>query len=115
MLSVKGAHGCSFLAVSGANQIAQAFLWAARELSAQQGSDQPAAPPGRELEVSIEPDERAALPRFGQGDALVVDDAEWQVHHNVEPPLLWVHTKHVESHLPVSAEARSGEVDHLAG
>ena len=67
------------------DQVLQGLLRSASELTSEQKTDQPAPPPGREVEVSIEPDERAAFFGLGERHALVVDDAEWHVNPKVDP------------------------------
>lgn len=69
----------------GADEVTQRFFRSASELTSEQQPDQPAPPPGREVEVSIEPDEGAALLGLGECHALVVDDAEWRVDAKVDP------------------------------
>jgi hypothetical protein len=70
---------------SGADQVSKRLIRPASELTPERKSDQPAPPPGREVEVSIEPDESAALLRLGERHALVVDDAKWNVNTKVDP------------------------------
>jgi hypothetical protein len=60
----------------GADQVSERLLGPAPQLTPEQQLDQAAPPPGREMEVSIEPDERAAFLRLGERHALVVVDAE---------------------------------------
>jgi len=69
----------------GSDQVSKRFFRSALELASEQNRDQPAPPPGREVEVSIEPDERAAFFGLGERHALVVDDAEWHVNPKVDP------------------------------
>jgi len=69
----------------GSDQVSKRFFRSASELTSEQKSDQPAPPPGREVEVSIETDERAAPFGLSERHALVVDDAEWHVNPKVDP------------------------------
>jgi len=62
-----------------------AILLVRASVHAQQQPDQLAPPPGREMEVSIEPDERAVTLRLRERHALVVVDAERQVYAKVDP------------------------------
>jgi hypothetical protein len=49
----------------GTDQLLKRFLRATAQLTSQQQREEAAPPPGREVEVSIEADERAAFPGFG--------------------------------------------------
>src|SRR2546423_13499032 len=73
------------LALGSADQAPQRFLRATPQLSPQQSLHEPTPPPGRKVEVSIEPDERAALRRLSQRQVLVVVDSKWQVGDVVDP------------------------------
>jgi hypothetical protein len=64
------------LRLSDPDQVAQRLLRATAHLAAEKQLDEASPPPGREVEVSIETDERAALLRIGQRYVLVVFDAE---------------------------------------
>jgi hypothetical protein len=64
------------LCLGDPDQVAQRLLRAAAHFAAEEQLDQAAPPPGREVEVSIEPDERAAFLRLRQRYVLVVFDAE---------------------------------------
>jgi hypothetical protein len=90
-------------ALGGPDQVSQGFFRSAPQLAAQQQSHHPAPPPGREVEVSIETDERAAFLRLGERDVLVVLDAEGNVHHQVEPAVLRVHAPNVDAHRPMTS------------
>src|SRR5207237_1271921 len=68
----------------------------------------------REMEVSIEPDQRPAFPGLGQRHVLLVGDPKWQVDHQVSPSVLRVDVAHVDPHRPLSAEAARRQVDHLS-
>src|SRR5438067_1829572 len=63
------------LAARRPDQLPQRFLRSPPELASQNKSHQPTPPPGREVEVSIEPDQSAAPCRLGQGHPLEVGHA----------------------------------------
>ncbi len=102
------------MGLRGPDQRVQGCVGAASELAAQEDAKHPAPPPGREMKISIEPDERALL-GVRQRHAFVVDDAEGQVNHQFEPPLLRVHVAHVDPHRPLATERSRQQPDHLAG
>jgi hypothetical protein len=62
-----GVAGAALGLFGGLDQVAERFLRSASQLSAQSQCYQAAPPPGREVEVSIEPDERSAFLDFGEG------------------------------------------------
>jgi hypothetical protein len=68
-----------------ADEVLQRFFRSASELMSEQKPDQAAPPPGREVEVSIEPDESAAFFGLRECHALVVDDSERHVNTKVDP------------------------------
>ena len=72
-------------------------------------------PPGREMEVSIEPDQRAAFLGLGQRHPLVVVDAEREMNDQVEPAVLRIEAADVHPERPLPAQRPPPQVDHLAG
>jgi len=68
--------GLDRIGFGDSQQVAQRLLRAAAHLATQQHLDEVAPPPGREVEVSIEPDEGPAFLCLGQGQVLVVFNAE---------------------------------------
>src|SRR6266487_1137296 len=92
--------GC--LSLGGANQLPQGFLRSALELATYQQPHQPAPPPGREMKVSIEPDQRPAPIALCQRDALVVINPKRQMGDEVDPAE------------PAKAQRRCAEADHLS-
>jgi hypothetical protein len=67
------------------DQVSQRFFRSAPQLTPKQQLDQPAPPPGREMEVSIEPDERPAFLRLGERHVLMIVDAKRKVCEQVDP------------------------------
>src|SRR5438046_9049179 len=66
------------------------------------------------MEVSIEPDERAAVRGLGQRDVLVVLHPERQMHEKVDPAVLRVYVADVDPDWPLPSELGGGEMDQLA-
>ncbi len=97
----------------GADQVSQGFLRSAPQFAPQEQLDESAPPPGREVEVSIESNERASL-GFGQGDVFMVLDAERQAHEKVDRTALWVDVPDFDVDGPAPAKGWRGEVDGLA-
>jgi hypothetical protein len=97
----------------GFDQGSQRFFGSAAQFGAERQSDQLAPPPGRDVEVSIEPDQRAAFLRLGQHYALVVVDSERQVHEKVDPARLRIHIADVDRDPPFATEGWRGEVELL--
>src|SRR5207302_1395595 len=95
-----------------ADQRLQRLFGSPPQLSSEKYPDDAAPPPGREVEVSIEPDQRPAFLGLGQRHVLLVGDPKWQVDHQVSPSVLRVDVAHVDPHRPLSAEAARRQVDH---
>jgi hypothetical protein len=88
----------------GADQISEGGFRSGPQLAAEQQRDEPAPPPGREVEVSIEADERASIFCFHQRDVFVVFDAERQVNQEVNPASLRIYVHDVDGDRPPPAE-----------
>ena len=86
MAASAGSSGESGPRFRGTDKVSQRFLRSASQLRSKQKRDQTTPPPGREVEVSIEPDESAAFFGLRECHALVVDDAERHVNAKVDPP-----------------------------
>ena len=99
---------------SGANQGAQRLLGSVAQLTTEERLHKPTAPPGREMEVSIETDERAAGIGLCQRHVLTVDEAERQMHCKVDPAAIGIHVDDVDCHQPLTAVTTCREPDHLA-
>jgi hypothetical protein len=91
------------------------FFRAAAQLTSQQQRHHAAPPPGREVEVSIEPDERSTFLRLRQGDVLLVDDSERQLHAKIDPSGLGIQVGHLDRDRPGATERLRCEVEGLAG
>ena len=63
-------------AFRGADQVAQGLFRSPAYLSTEQEVHQATPPPGREVEVSIEPDEGSAFLCVSEGHVFVIVDAE---------------------------------------
>ena len=97
----------------GSDQVLERFLRSAAQLTSECQRQQAAPPPGREVEVSIEPDQRSALFGLGEGDVLLVLDSERKADQEIDPARLRVHVAHLHSQRPFAPEGRSGEVERL--
>lgn len=98
----------------GADQVSERCCRPAPQLTPQQERDQPAPPPGREMEVSIEPDQRSAFFGLGQRHAFVIFDAEREMHEKVDPMLLRIGVNDFEQDRPLATEGWRSELDGLA-
>ena len=110
-------RGCPALArvlLRGADQVSQRLFRALPELTAEKQHDQPAPPPGREVEVSIESDECAALGGLGEGRMFVVFDAKRKADHKIDPAALRVHVMDLNVNWQAAPEQRRRQVDGLA-
>lgn len=63
-------------ALDGADQVPQGLLRPAPQLTPEQQRNEPAPPPGREMEVSIEAEQSPTFRGRGESQMLVVVDAE---------------------------------------
>ena len=97
------------------DQLPQSLFRPFPELTANKEPHQGAPPPGREMEVSIEPDETSSGVGLSKRHALVVVDTKWQVHEQIDPPALWVELSDLDRHRPLPAERRRGQVNDLTG
>ena len=97
----------------GADQISQRFFRAFPQLTAEKQPDQATPPPGREVEVSIESDECAALGSLGEGQMFMVFDAKRKADHKIDPAALRVHVADRNVNWQAVSEQRRCEVDDL--
>src|SRR5215471_15757045 len=84
------------------------------KLAAEKEADQTAPPPGREMKVSIETDQRALRLPFGQRQVLVVDYAKRQAYAQVDPAVIRIDPGHIYGERPVAAEKWCGQLNALA-
>jgi hypothetical protein len=96
-----------------ANQISQRPFRAFLQLTAEKQPDQATPPPGREVEVSIESDEGAALGGLGKGQMFVVFDAKRKAYHKINPAALWVHVMDLNGNWQAAPECRRRQMDGL--
>jgi hypothetical protein len=106
-------HGCLRI-LRDADQFSQRLFRALPQLAAEKQRDQATPPPGREVEVSIESDECAALGGLGEGYMFVVDDAKRKVDHKIDPAALRVHILDRNVNRPTAPERRRFQMDGLA-
>ena len=109
--------GCPALArllLRSADQVSQRLFRAFPQLTAEKQPDQATPPLGREVEVSIESDECAALGGLGEGQMFVVFDAKRKADHKIDPAALWVHVADRNVNWPAAPERRRCQVDGLA-
>ena len=66
------------------------------------------------MEVSIEPNERAALFGLGKGHVLVVVDPEWKVHTKIDPAPRRIHVNDFEHDRPLTAQRWRRKLNGLA-
>ncbi len=102
------------LLLRGADQVSQGLFRTFPQLIAEKQPDQPTPPPGREVEVSIESDECAALGGLGEGQMFVVVDAKRKADHKIDPAVLRVHVADRNVNWPAAPERRRCQVDGLA-
>ena len=86
------------------DQVAEGFFRSAAEFTTEQLSDQPAPPPGREVEVSIEAEERPALRCLSQRGPLKVGYPQRQAGHPVDPAMMRVDVADVDPDRPRAAK-----------
>jgi hypothetical protein len=98
----------------GADQISQRLFGAFPQLTAEKQPHQATPPPGREVEVSIESDECAALGGLGESQMFVVVDAKRKADHKIDPTALRVYVADRNVNWPVAPERRRRQVDGLA-
>jgi len=98
----------------GADQSSQRLFRAFPQLTAEKQPDQATPPPGREVEVSIESDECAALGGLGEGQMFVVFDAKRKADHKIDPAALRVHAANLNVNWQAASEQWRCEVDGLA-
>jgi hypothetical protein len=100
--------------LGGADQVTQRCLGSMSQLTPEEQCDEAAPPPGREVEVSIEPDERAAFFGFGQRHVLVVFEAERKMGEEIDPSLLRVDVDNIDRDRPPAAKPARSEMNRLA-
>src|SRR5437660_385101 len=91
-------EGPKLVCFGGPDQIPEGLLRSFLQLAPQKEADHAAPPPGREMEVSIEPDERAAFFRRSERDVFVVVDPKRHVHDEIDPAVLRIHIAHLDRH-----------------
>src|SRR5919201_6115184 len=84
------------------------------QLASEHELNQVAPPPGRELEVSIEPEQCPAAVHRRQGDVLAVHDAEWRPDHQVDPPTIRVHAGNIDRRVPAPTRGPGCKLEMLS-
>src|SRR5207247_6922681 len=98
----------------GPNQVSESLLRSVPQLSSKNQLHHLAPPPGREVEVSIEPDQGAAFLGLGERHPVVVVDANRKMNDQVEPAVLRIEAADGEQDSDLLAMLRATLVVDLA-
>src|SRR6266545_3631691 len=85
------------------------------QLAREYGSEEPATPSRRQVELSTEANHGPALTYRGHRDGLVVDEPEGEVGQEVQAPSLRVHLEHADVDPEGPPESRGHEAKPLTG